>query len=97
MRLTTGQQQQISEIISLWVADADPVIAEPLLLLYESQLEQTTVAWANSTDPDTVGTYLRIDGPQLWIEWLNVPGVGENVPHYHSVYRDTALDDDATA
>ena len=31
---------------------------------------------------------LRIDGPRLWIEWVNTDNPGESGIHNHTIYRD---------
>lgn len=56
----------------------------------------TCIAWAgNSSGPDVEvdGTYMRIDGPRLWLEVAVQNGVvisGET--HYHTIYRDKTMD-----
>ena len=88
--LDTKQQAAAKEVIKDWVADAAPELADPLLEQYYSQLDQTTIGWAGSTDVTSGDAYLRIDGPRVWIEWLNTSAAGGL--HYHTLYRDKALD-----
>ena len=88
--LDTKQQAAVKEVIKDWVADAAPELADPLLEQYYSQLDQTTIGWAGSTDVTSGDAYLRIDGPRVWIEWLNTSAAGGL--HYHTLYRDKALD-----
>jgi hypothetical protein len=75
-------------VVRAWVGDTDHRIAQPLMERYVAEFDRTRVAWAGSTDPDTPGSYLRIDGPRLWIEFSNVGRFGNGDNHYHSVYRD---------
>ena len=88
--LTADQQALVRTIIGLWVGDADESIAQPLIGAYESQLAATRIAWAGSTDRDTLDSYLRIDGPRVWIEYINTKGQG--AVHCHTVYRDKTID-----
>jgi len=89
-QLDAAHQALVKKAIADWVADASPTLADPLLDVYYSQLDQTTIAWAGSTSLDSGSAYLRIDGPRVWIEWLNTSAAGGL--HYHTLYRDKALD-----
>ncbi len=88
--LNTAQQAAVKKVIADWVADAAPELADPLLKIYYSQLDQTVIGYASSTSADSGDAYLRIDGPRVWIEWLNTSAAGGL--HYHTLYRDKALD-----
>jgi hypothetical protein len=74
--------------IKAWVDDASPGIAASLMKTYESQLDQTTIAYGSSTTVDGENTYLRIDGPRVWIELVNTRSRSTPNVHYHGVYRD---------
>ena len=88
--LDAAHQALVKKVIADWVADAAPELADPLLEVYYSQLDKTTISWASSTDVTSGDGYLRIDGPRVWIEWLNTSAAGGL--HYHTLYRDKALD-----
>ncbi|MEV0563374.1 DUF3500 domain-containing protein [Dactylosporangium sp. NPDC050588] len=88
-RLDAKQQALARSVIKGWVADGAPELAQPLLDLYASQLDQTTIGYTGTVDPKSENAYFRIDGPQVWIEWLNA---GTGGLHYHTVYRDKRLD-----
>lgn len=88
--LTTDQQGLVTQVIADWVADAAPELAQPLIDLYGSQLDQTTIGWSGSIDA-TEPAYFRIDGPRVWIEWINTSN-GDPAIHYHTLYRDKLLD-----
>jgi uncharacterized protein DUF3500 len=66
-----------------------------LLAAYESDeaLAETYVGYAGSADLSTRGSYVRIDGPRVWIE-ASVQGgvVYRDVVHYHTIWRDKAAD-----
>lgn len=90
--LTSEQQETVRTIIGLWVEDTDPAVSDPLMAKYLSQLDQTVIGWSGSTDPAAVGSYLRIDGPSFWLEYLNAKSQSTADAHYHTVYRDKEID-----
>ena len=89
--LTADQQELVRAVISDWVTDAFPELAGPLLEVYESQLDETLIGWSTSIDRDSTA-YMRIDGPRVWIEWLNMENPGESGYHPHTIYRDKLID-----
>ena len=90
-QLTAEQQDLVRAVIADWVADAAPELAGPLLADYESQLDDTVIGWSISIYRDSPA-YMRIDGPRVWIEWLNRDNPGEAGFHPHTVYRDKLID-----
>ncbi len=86
--LSADQQQLVLDAIGAWVDDAAPGVAASLMKTYKSQLSQTHVAFANSDTVDGESTYLRIDGPRVWIELVNTRSQSTPNVHYHGVYRD---------
>jgi Protein of unknown function (DUF3500) len=90
--LGEDQQQLVLDAIAEWVNDAAPDEAASLLATYESQLDGTYIAYASSTTVDGENTYLRIDGPRVWIELINTRSRSTPNVHYHGVYRDKADD-----
>jgi hypothetical protein len=97
--LDASQKALVIAAISQWVRDYDPAIADPLLADYTSEaaLADTYLAWggnqASGVDPDVSGTYLRIDGPRLWLELSCQSGVVvAGKTHFHSIYRDKEMD-----
>src|SRR4051794_16163114 len=66
-----------------YVGDVPPAISKPLIAQYKKQYSRTYVSYAGGTT-DTPGTYLRIDGPQAWIEFA-VQSTHKGSSHYHSV------------
>ncbi|MFF9206592.1 DUF3500 domain-containing protein [Streptomyces sp. NPDC014986] len=91
--LPAEQRQMVSEAVRAWVGDSDERVADALMAQYEAEFDRTYVGWAGSTDRDEPGSYVRIDGPRLWIEFSNQAqtGSGDEL-HYHSVYRDKQRD-----
>ena len=49
------------------------------------------IGWSISIDRESPA-YMRIDGPRVWIEWLNRANPGEAGYHPHTVYRDKLID-----
>lgn len=88
-KLDSKQQALVKAAIKDWVGDAADTLAKPLLDLYYSQLDQTTIAYSGTIEEQTTGAYMRIDGPRVWIEWINTEAAGF---HYHTVYRDKLID-----
>ncbi|SDJ24763.1 DUF3500 domain-containing protein [Natribacillus halophilus] len=93
--LNTKQQKLVQNAITAWIKDAPDKTKRELQNAYfsEEALQNTHVAWAGSTDPDDDASYVRIDGPRVWIELSSQEGEGhpEN-PHFHTVWRDKIAD-----
>ncbi|NOK16711.1 DUF3500 domain-containing protein [Corallococcus carmarthensis] len=97
--LTESQQALVTAAIKQWVADFAPAIADPLVAAYTSAdaYAHTYVAWAGTksagVDVDLNGTYMRIDGPRVWLEVACQQGVVlRDNTHYHTIYRDKQTD-----
>ena len=95
--LTANQQTMVTNVITEWVADYQPIIADQLISDYTSTTAyaNTYIAWAgNGSEPDVTvnGTYFRIDGPRAWIEVSCQNGVVLSGTHYHTIYRDKSYD-----
>ncbi|WP_433832865.1 DUF3500 domain-containing protein [Actinoplanes sp. CA-015351] len=88
-KLTTAQQTQVKDLIKLYVGDGTAAVSDPILNLYYSQLDQTTIGYSGTVAADSDNGYFRIDGPRFWLEWLNT---GASGLHYHTLYRDKQLD-----
>lgn len=97
--LTTDQQALVTAAISTWVNDYPANVADHLLADYTSEdaFADTYIAWAGTSsttiDVDSDGTYMRIDGPRVWIELVCQNGVlVRNETHYHTIFRDKTYD-----
>lgn len=97
--LSAQQQALITAAIKDWVSDYDPAIASALLLDYTSAAAyaDTYLAWggtkAAGVNPDVNGTYMRIDGPRVWIELACQSGIViQGKTHFHSIFRDKQYD-----
>jgi len=93
--LTTNQQALVLAFIESYVGHMPLEKASSLLADYRSAaaLAQTYVGYAGSTNVGTLGSYFRVDGPRMWIEFNARPGVAyPNLAHWHSVWRDKLAD-----
>ncbi len=92
--LSEQQQGLVKTAITEWVKDINPELSEELLAAYLSDeaLAETKIAWSGSTNPSEKGSYVRIDGPRVWIEFASQGGIGFDAIHYHTVWRDKAAD-----
>jgi Arc/MetJ family transcription regulator len=90
--LNDSQRRLVVDAIRAYVGDLADSAATRLQSKYEGELSQTRVAWSNNTGPDQENSYIRIDGPSIWIEFINTRSQSTPNIHYHSVYRDKAND-----
>lgn len=97
--LPSETQALVTTAIEQWVNDYAPETASSLLAAYTSAdaYADTRVAWAATSstalDVDVDKTYMRIDGPRVWIEVSCQAGVViQGKTHYHTIYRDKTSD-----
>jgi hypothetical protein len=91
--LTAAQQQLVVAAMRPWVQDSDDDTAASLMATYTNQLAGTYISYAGTGNLTTNGDYVRIDGPNAWIEFVCQTGVVyRSQIHYHSVWRDHARD-----
>ena len=92
--LNASQRALVTAAIRAWVIDADETTSASLLAAYTSDeaLDQTYVGYSGGTALATQGSYIRIDGPRVWIEIVAQNGVVFSGIHYHSIWRDQSLD-----
>ncbi|GAB3829656.1 DUF3500 domain-containing protein [Hymenobacter jeollabukensis] len=92
-QLSAAQQELVMNAMAPWVQDADDATAASLLAYYRTQLANTYIAYAGTGNLTTSGDYVRIDGPNVWIEFACQGGVVyRNQIHYHTIWRDRARD-----
>ncbi|MFJ4621688.1 DUF3500 domain-containing protein [Streptomyces sp. NPDC088812] len=91
--LSSAQKQLVLAAITPWVKVVDDSTSSELLATYESELDQTYIAYSGNAGLSSQGDYVRIDGPGVWIEFVCQNGViYRNQVHYHTVYRDHTRD-----
>ena len=70
-------------------------VADALLEVYESDeaLAQTYVGYSGSAELSQPSSYVRIDGPRVWIE-VTVQGgiIYRDIVHHHTIWRDKVAD-----
>ena len=92
-QLTAAQQQLVVNAMATWVKDADDATGTQLLDYYQSQLAGTYLAYSGTGNINTNGDYVRLDGPNVWIEFIVQTGAEiKTQVHYHTLYRDRARD-----
>ncbi|MGI4759361.1 MAG: DUF3500 domain-containing protein [Janthinobacterium lividum] len=91
--LSSAQQDLVVAAMAPWVNDADDATAASLLAYYKTQLANTYIAYSGTGNFTTNADYARIDGPNVWIEFVCQSGVVfRSQIHYHSIWRDRARD-----
>lgn len=94
-RLDAARKAKVRAAIEAWVGLPNGAISQPLLAAYttDAALAQTYVGHAGADDLSRPGSYVRIDGPRLWIEFVVQPAVGDpSLVHYHTIWRDKVAD-----
>lgn len=100
VNLSTAQKNLVIAAIRNYTADVDDSSGSNLQASYAREIDSTYIAWTGSgTSGDTSAflntntNYVRIDGPNVWIEFIVQTGaVFRNSIHYHTVYRDHTRD-----
>ena len=90
--LDAGQQKLVMAAIRAYAGDLSAGAAARLIAKYDSELDQTRIGWSNNTGSTDEHSYIRIDGPSVWIEFINTRSRSTPDLHYHSVYRDKTDD-----
>ncbi len=93
--LDATQRELVLKAIQAFVELPDMAISERLMAAYQQPeaLENSFVGYSGSPDLSTKGSYVRIDGPRLWIEFVVQPAVAKPEElHYHALWRDKLAD-----
>ncbi|MFT3907486.1 MAG: DUF3500 domain-containing protein [Steroidobacteraceae bacterium] len=97
--LTSAQQALVTAAIKQYVEDYPSDVSDSLLSTYTSSsaYADTYISWGGTQSAgvavDTANTYMRIDGPRVWIEVACQQGVViTSKTHYHMIYRDKSYD-----
>jgi Protein of unknown function (DUF3500)/Bacterial Ig-like domain (group 1) len=94
-QLTAAQLALVKTAVDQWLNDVPAPVAATLRADYEadSSLAKTYVAWSKTTDSTVAGSYIRIDGPRVWMEHVIQGGTTiKTQVHIHSVWRDKVRD-----
>lgn len=90
--LDEDQRAALLAVMDTWVRDAATGVADPIAARYRDELDDTSISFAVSTDPDTLGAYARIDGPTVWIEVATREADAGGGVHHHTLHRDQSTD-----
>jgi hypothetical protein len=93
--LSKEQRALVRQAIESYTALPGRAISASLLAAYEdsSALDATFVGFAGAPDFSIKGSYVRIDGPRVWMEFVVQPAVARPQDlHYHALWRDKQSD-----
>lgn len=93
--LSSTDQAKVQAVIQAYVNTQATEYASDLLASYlsDSSLASTYVAYAGAGNVTSSGSYIRVDGPRVWIEFSVQRGViFSNDIHYHTIWRDKTGD-----
>ncbi|MEO8018709.1 MAG: DUF3500 domain-containing protein [Pseudomonadota bacterium] len=88
-------QARVRAALESYASLPGDAITRSLVAAYEAPaaLAQTYVGYAGTPDLSTKGTYVRIDGPRIWMEFVVQPAVANpSQLHYHALWRDKTAD-----
>ena len=89
--LDSSQQDLVKAAIATYASDANGT-GQYDAYVDGTALGSTYISWSNYSDLATQGSYMRIDGPRIWIEFSVQSGVVFSATHYHTVWRDKTYD-----
>lgn len=98
--LTSTQQNLVLDVIKLYVGDMDSATANSVMTGYTNEIKQTYISYHGSGTAGNAtsflnaqGDYMRISGPNVWIEFSCQGGIViQGQIHYHTVWRDRSHD-----
>ena len=93
--LSSAQRALVREAIHSYAELPGAAVSEILSTAYlqDAALDDTFVGFAGSPDLSSRGSYVRIDGPRIWMEFVVQPAVAEpETLHYHALWRDKVAD-----
>nr|WP_293837551.1 DUF3500 domain-containing protein [uncultured Arsenicibacter sp.] len=91
--LSAAKKTLVLNAIKLYVNDLDAETAATVLAKYTAELDNTYISYSGTATVTQQNDYIRIDGPNVWIEFSYQGGIViRNTPHPHSVWRDRTGD-----
>jgi hypothetical protein len=93
--LSPDEQALVRAALESYASLPGAAITRPLVAAYESPdaLAKTYVGYAGRPDLAAQGSYVRIDGPRIWMELVVQPAVADRTQlHYHALWRDKQSD-----
>ncbi|MFK0005274.1 DUF3500 domain-containing protein [Paenarthrobacter sp. NPDC090522] len=90
--LSAEQKKLVLAAIAGYVNDVADDDAATILKRYETEIDDTYVAYSGTTALTEQNDYIRIDGPSVWIEFSMQRGIVLSGNHPHSLWRDRSTD-----
>ena len=91
--LSASKKALVLAAIKTYVNDIDDENAATILAKYTAELDETYIGYSGTTAMETKNDYVRIDGPNIWIEYSTQGGIViRSANHPHSVWRDRSGD-----
>jgi hypothetical protein len=93
--LDDQQRQRVREAVDSYLSLPGATVSAALRAAYEDpeSFDASYVGFAGSPDLGTAGSYVRIDGPRLWMEFVVQKAVAKpETLHYHALWRDKQSD-----
>ena len=93
--LTPDEQALVRAALESYASLPGAAITQSLVASYESPeaLAKTYIGYSGQPDLGARGSYVRIDGPRIWMELVVQPAVADNKQlHYHALWRDKQSD-----
>ncbi|MBT0770224.1 DUF3500 domain-containing protein [Kineosporia sp. J2-2] len=91
-KLPAATKKLVLAAIATYVDDIADDDAATILKKYESELDDTYLAFSGTTKLTEKDDYVRIDGPSVWIEYSMQNGIVLSGNHPHTVWRDRTTD-----
>jgi hypothetical protein len=93
--LSREEQALVRAALESFASLPGAAITAPLVAAYESEaaLAETYVGYSGKPDLSEQGSYVRIDGPRIWMELVVQRAVADRSKlHYHALWRDKQSD-----
>jgi hypothetical protein len=93
--LPAAEQTLVRTALESYASLPGDAITRTLVAAYEAPeaLAQTYVGYSGAVDLSAKGSYVRIDGPRIWMEFVVQPAVAIKTDlHYHALWRDKQSD-----
>jgi hypothetical protein len=78
--------------IKTYTDDVDNTNGATILSKYTNDIDNTYITYSSTGTFNTQSDYIRIDGPNVWIEFSVQRAIVLSGVHYHSVWRDRITD-----
>ena len=93
--LSPEEQALVRKALESYASLPGAAITQQLVAAYESPaaLAETYVGFSGQPDLSAEGSYVRIDGPRIWMELVVQRAVADGTKlHYHALWRDKQSD-----